>query len=108
MRPCHQCRAPIENRVLKCPHCGADQDIGPRATPTPERAPPGFLLRFITSAVRFEDPFLTLLFFAIPIVVGGAIGYSIAGTNGAALGLLSAFLAMILLTLLLAAGDSGG
>ena len=108
MRPCSQCRSPIENRVLICPHCGADQDGGPRATPTPEQAPPGFLRRFITSAIRFEDPFLTLLFFAIPTVLGGAIGYSIAGTNGAVLGLLCAFLATILLTVLMAAGDSGG
>ena len=108
MRPCCQCRSPIENRVLICPHCGANQDGGPRATPTPDPVRPGFLRRFITSAVRFEDPFLTLLFFAIPIVLGGAIGYSIAGTNGAALGLLSAFLATILLIVLLSAGESGG
>ena len=109
MRPCCQCRSPIENRVLICPHCGADQDGGPRATPTPEPVRPGFLRRFITSAVGFEDPFLTLLFFFVmPIVLGGAIGYSIAGTNGAALGLLCAFLATILLTVLMAGGDSGG
>jgi hypothetical protein len=108
MRPCIQCRSPIENRVLKCPHCGADQDGGPRATPTPEAEPPGFLRRFITSSVKFDDPFLSLLFFAIPIVVGGVIGYSIAGTNGAALGLLCAFLGTLLLIVLLSAGDSGG
>jgi hypothetical protein len=108
MRPCCQCRSPIENRVLICPHCGADQGGGPRATPTPEPVRPGFLRRFITSAVGFEDPFLSLLFFALPIVLGGVIGYSIVGTNGAVLGLLCAFLATILLTVLMAAGDSGG
>jgi hypothetical protein len=108
MRPCSQCRSPIENRILTCPHCGANQEGGPRATPTPKPGRPGFLLRFLTSAVGFEDPFLSLLFFAIPIVLGGVIGYTIAGTNGAVLGILCAFLATILLTVLLAAGDSGG
>jgi hypothetical protein len=109
MRPCRQCRAPIENNVKTCPHCGAVQiDEGPRATPTPDQPPPGLLRRLIVGAVKFEDPFLSLLFFVIPIVLGGAIGYSIAGTNGAVLGLLCAFLATILFTVLMAAGDSGG
>jgi len=108
MRPCIQCRSPIENRVLKCPHCGAVQGDGPRATPTSEPPRPGFLRRFLTSAIRFDDPFLTLVFFAFPILFGGVIGYSIAGTNGAALGLLCAFLGTLLFLVLLSAGDSGG
>lgn len=108
MRPCSRCRAPIENRVAKCPHCGAAQDDGPRATPTPDRAPPGLLYRFILGAARFDDPFLSLLFFAVPVVLGGVLGYTIGGTTGAALGLLLGFLAVILLTVLLAAGDSEG
>lgn len=108
MRPCSQCRVPIENRVAVCPQCGVAQDGGPRATPTPELERPGFLRRFITSSVRFEDPFLSLAFFVVPILIGGVIGYSIAGTNGAALGLLCGFLAIILLTFVMAAGDSGG
>jgi hypothetical protein len=108
MRPCTQCRSPIENRVLRCPHCGAIQADGPRATPTPEPERPGFLLRLVRSAVGFEDPFLSLVFFVIPIVIGGVIGYWIAGTGGAALGLLCAFLATILLVVLLSMGEAGG
>ena len=108
MRPCSQCRAPLENRATVCPQCGGAQDDGPRATPTPEPERPGFLRRLLTSSVRFEDPSLSLAFFVVPILIGGVIGYSIGGTNGAGLGLLCGFLAIILLTFLMAAGDYGG
>jgi hypothetical protein len=108
MRPCIQCRSPIENRVLNCPHCGASQDGGPRATPTPDQPPPGLLRRLIVGAVKFDDPFLSLGFFAIPIILGGVIGYFLGAIDGAMLGFLVAFLAMMLLTLMMAAGDSGG
>jgi hypothetical protein len=99
----------VENNVAACPHCGATQvDDGPRATPTPDQPPPGLLRRFIVGAVKFDDPFLSLLFFAIPVLIGGGVGYWIGETSGAMLGLLVAFLVMLLLTVVMAAGDGGG
>ena len=98
MRPCCQCRAPIQNSAVNCPACGATQDIGPQVNPEGnprDHSPPedaqarGWSL---IQAFSFLIDILGLGPFAAPVLLaayfttGGVIGYYIAGEVGAVVG----------------------
>jgi hypothetical protein len=110
MRPCSQCRSPIENSFVLCPHCRAPQnDIWQKANPAPK--PKGHSPRRLSiSFFNFpaDDLFYVLAIFVMPIVLGAVIGYSSNGTSGAVVGMFVAFIAVIVVGFLLAAGSAGG
>jgi hypothetical protein len=114
MRQCRQCRAPIENSFVLCPHCRAPQnDVWekPSPAPKPERPRPRRRLLSILAfpsdkALRNIEDFLALL--SISAVLGAAIGYSSYGIIGAAVGMFVAFIAVILAAFLWRPGKAGG
>jgi hypothetical protein len=103
MRPCRQCRTPIENNVAVCPQCGAAQDerakpSGPvpppvlrrrlfrRAPPAPQAGadpprPRGFVVRLIDSLAGEALMYLVLL-----VALGATVGGALAGMRGAIVG----------------------
>lgn len=105
MRPCRQCRSPIENSAAVCPQCSAAQDdrarptgpvpvpppiarrklFGrrppPPATGEPPAAPRGFIVRLL-DALAGEALIYLVLLVALGAVVGGAL----AGVQGALVG----------------------
>lgn len=114
MRPCRQCRAPIENSFVLCPHCRAPQDdVWEKPNPAPEPKHPRTGRRWLSffalpadRALQGIEDFLALLIFSI--VFCAAIGYSLYETIGAAVGFLVAFIAVILVAFLWAPGNAGG
>jgi hypothetical protein len=109
MRPCCRCRAAIENRVATCPHCAAPQGDGPRADaePPPPRSRRWFarqLFTFLADLIGFA-PALGILFLAVPLAVGGALGYLAASEKGAFVG---AGAAVALFIVTAACAESGG
>jgi hypothetical protein len=90
MRPCRQCRAPIENSFVLCPHCRATQHGGtPKANPAPEPPPPSFARQ--SGSIGFG--LLKLLAYQIvPLpVLGGLIGHSVGGQPGLFAGVATGF-----------------
>ncbi|MDY3560111.1 hypothetical protein R5W23_001336 [Gemmata sp. JC673] len=95
MRPCRQCRAPIENRIAVCPQCGTAQGGAPK--PNTDPSPPQTqraLTRQILEGVS-DTGWLGLavipFVFVFPFVLAcGAVGYLIAGQTGAAVGAVGA------------------
>ena len=114
MRPCRQCRAPIENSFVLCPHCRAPQDdVWQKSSPAPEPKRPRTGRRWLSSFLfpsdeAFQGCLYFLAFFVLPIVVGAVIGYSENGTNGAVVGMFGAFALVILIAFVMAAGNAGG
>ena len=110
MRPCCQCRSPIENSFVLCPHCRAPQnDIWQKANPAPKQEAPAACRRLLSFFnFRTDDLVQCLTIFVMPIVLGAVIGYSSNGTNGAVVGMFVAFFAVILVAFLWAAGNAGG
>lgn len=98
MRPCRQCRTPIENSVAACPQCGTAQDAGPKVnsetTPSPRR---GIARRLLADLVDLTGlaPAVALVLLASPLAVSGLIGYAIGDANGAAVGVVVAIALMI-------------
>jgi hypothetical protein len=110
MRPCRQCREPIENSFVLCPHCRAPQDdVWQKPSPAPEPKRPRTGRRLLSIlAFPFDEAFHGLALFVLPIVAGGLIGYFFNGTNGAVVGMFGAFALVLLAAFLWAAGNAGG
>jgi hypothetical protein len=114
MRPCRQCRAPIENSFVLCPHCRAPQsDVWQKPSPAPESKPPRTGRQLLRSLLFPSEQTLHgcicfLGFFVLPIVMGAGIGYSENGTSGAVVGMFGAFALVILIAFVMAAGNAGG
>lgn len=109
MRPCRQCRAPIENHVGACPQCGTTQDDGPKvnsgsSSPVSRR---GFVRQLLDALADITGlaPALAPAIFTLPLVAGGLIGYLIAQSNGAVIG---ATAALTLLIGIVIWAESGG
>lgn len=130
MRPCRQCRGPIENNVAVCPQCSAAQDDPPKPTgPVPppvlrrrlfHRSPPApaptnpdspaprrpnlaqrvLLALFHLPAV---EP-LVLFLFLLVLAFGGAVGYKLAEQIGAIVGVV---VALVVVVIFLAWDESG-
>ena len=89
MRPCRQCRTPIENRDATCPHCGAAQDGAPQVNsgPVPPQSRRESVRQFFTG---LSDLGLTLSLVPVGTVIllafVGAVGYALAGNTGAGVG----------------------
>jgi hypothetical protein len=83
MRPCPRCRAPLQNRDATCPHCGAAEAPAPLDTrdPAPVQDTPRRIASDSVGFVLF-DP-LGMLLVLLAAVLIGAIGFAVAGPNGA-------------------------
>ncbi|MBM3979496.1 MAG: hypothetical protein FJ304_04285 [Planctomycetes bacterium] len=103
MRPCRQCRVPIENRAPVCARCGATQEAAPRADtePTP---PPNSTARRVTrdaGTLLWLAPPYSLLLLVLPLA---AVGYCAFGPTGATVGAVLALVVCVGALL----SDSGG
>jgi hypothetical protein len=119
MRPCRQCRSPIENQVAVCPQCETVQDEKAKPTPptpvlrrrlfrrapaapapvnpgAPTRRRPGFVVSLFADIVGlFLDP-RGFLFLVGLLVLGALVGGLLAGASGAAAGVAGAVIAIVL------------
>lgn len=108
MRPCCQCRTPIENRATVCPHCGSSQVVGLQVNPSggpPKRGWLGQLLRDVRDLIDSATPLRALIavpvliishpWLVLPLVAGGLIGYYLGGYGGAAVGVIAAMVLFI-------------
>ncbi|MBP3958926.1 hypothetical protein J8F10_27090 [Gemmata sp. G18] len=99
MRPCRQCRAPIENHVGACPQCGTAQDDGPKVNSgsPPPASHRGFVRQLLNALADITGlvPALAPAIFALPLVAGGLIGYLVAESNGAVIGATAALALLI-------------
>lgn len=118
MRPCRQCRTPIENNVATCPQCGGIQDEKAKTPPAPRpvKPPPpalprstatasttprhrSFMVRFL-DAIGHEGCMALSLLILLGAVVGGALGGVqgiLAGVAGAVIAIALAFAVIRLL-----------
>ncbi len=103
MRPCRQCRVPIENSAAVCPQCGATQDAAPRtsAEPTPPLNSAARRMTRDAGTLLWLAPPYSLLLLVLPFA---AIGYLAFGPTGAVVGAGVALLVCVGALLL----DSGG
>lgn len=103
MRPCRQCRVPIENSAPVCPQCGATQDAVPRVNAEPalsQTSTARRLIRDLGTVLWLAAPF-SLLLLALPFT---AIGYLAIGSTGAIVGAVVALVVCVGALL----SDSGG
>ena len=91
MRPCRQCRAPIENRVAVCPQCGGTQGDTPKPNtdPPPSQTRRAFVrqtLEGVSGAGGLGLAVIPFVFVVHLMAAGVTVGYLIAGPGGAAVG----------------------
>ena len=120
MRPCRQCRSPIENSVAVCPQCGAAQDDRAKpagsvpppvlrrklfrrapaapAAPNPN-APPrrsGFVESVLADIVELLFAPQAFAFLVGLLVLGAVVGGLLGGASGAAAGVAGVVIAIVL------------
>jgi hypothetical protein len=100
MRPCRQCRTPIENSVTTCPQCGTTQADAPKPTaPKPQRR---FFRRKPAAATDSPEPVARRGVLpetaagALMVVAGVLVGFVFGGWQGAVLGGILAFVLILL------------
>lgn len=103
MRPCRQCRAPIENSAPVCPQCGTTQEAAPRADTEPAPRPNSTVRRVTRDAgtLLWLAPPYSLLLLVLPLA---AVGYFAFGSTGAIVGAVVALVVCVGALL----SDSGG
>ena len=105
MRPCHQCRSPIENRDAVCPHCGAATSTGPKVNPSGPVPLRGYFSQLMHDLNDVTSPYIAPLWvtvfvlihawLALPLLAGGFLGFLIGGDVGALVGVIGAMVLFV-------------
>lgn len=99
MRPCRQCRTPIENRDATCPYCGSAQDTAPKLNSEPPRTRSWRQFTHDLLAGLSDNfglgPVFALLFLTLPLALGVVIGFAVAERAGAQIGFAVALVLLI-------------
>lgn len=125
MRPCRQCRSPIENNVAVCPQCNTAQDerakpSGPVPPPVLRRrlfrrAPPASETNPTSPPRRRRGLFVLALmddlanpansgacgFLLLLVLLGAGVGGALAGARGVLAGIAGVVIALVLATVVM-------